>query len=77
MGIDLSPDPVFGLALQVADEEKFPLALGFESLDPFLSQQTQFIFFFSQPYRRMGVTTDFLELKLACEADDVPPLDTV
>ena len=35
MGVDLVPDQVFGLALQVADTEKFPLALGFESLDPF------------------------------------------
>ena len=35
MGVDFAPDPVFGLALQEADAEKFPLALGFESLDPF------------------------------------------
>ena len=44
MGVDLAPDQVFGLALQVADTEKFPLALGFESLDPFLSQQTRSMF---------------------------------
>ena len=33
---DLALHPVFGLVLQVGDVEKFPQALGFESLDPFL-----------------------------------------
>ena len=34
--VDLVPHPVVGLVLQVGDAEKFPLTLGFESLDPFL-----------------------------------------
>ena len=41
---DLAPHPVVGLVLQVGDAEKFPQALGCESLDPFLSF---FFFFFS------------------------------
>ena len=33
--VDLAPHPVVGLALQVEDTEKFPQALGFESLGLF------------------------------------------
>ena len=33
--VDLTPRPAAGLVLQVGDTEKFPQALGFESLDPF------------------------------------------
>ena len=33
--VDLAPHPVVGLVLQVGDAEKFPQALGFESLDRF------------------------------------------
>ena len=33
--VDLAPHPVVGLVLQVGDAEKFPHALGFESLDLF------------------------------------------
>ena len=33
---DLAPHPVVGVVLQVEDAETFPLALGFENLDPFL-----------------------------------------
>ena len=33
--VDLSLHPVGGIVLQVGDTEKFPHALGFESLDPF------------------------------------------
>ena len=33
MGVDFASHPVVGLVLQVEDAEKFPLALGFESLD--------------------------------------------
>ena len=42
--VDLSQHPVVGLVLQVGDAEKFPQALGFESLDPFfrLSKQGQY-----------------------------------
>ena len=35
-GVDLALHPVVGLVLQVGDAEKFPQALGFEGLDPFL-----------------------------------------
>ena len=37
--MDLAPHPVVGLVLHVGDAEKFPQALGFESLDPFLQSQ--------------------------------------
>ena len=33
--VHLAPHPVVGLVLQVEGTEKFPRALGFESLDPF------------------------------------------
>ena len=33
--VDHAPHPVVGLLLQVEDAEKFPHALGFESLDSF------------------------------------------
>ena len=35
MEVDLALHPVVGRVLQVGDTEKFPHALGFESLDPF------------------------------------------
>ena len=38
-GVDLAPNPVVGLVLQVGDTEKFPRALGFESLDHFFQNQ--------------------------------------
>ena len=34
--VALVPHPVVGLVLQVGDAEKFPQALGFKSLHPFL-----------------------------------------
>ena len=36
-GVDLAPHPVVGLVLQAEDAEKFPQALGFEILDPFVT----------------------------------------
>ena len=33
-GVDLAPQPVVGLMLQLVDAEKFPPALGLEDLDP-------------------------------------------
>ena len=33
--VDLAPHPVAGLVLQVRDADRFPRALGFESLGPF------------------------------------------
>ena len=41
MGVDLAPHPVVGLVLQAGDAEKFPQALGFEGLDPFLGVSKQ------------------------------------
>ena len=35
---DLALHPVIGLVLQEGDTEKFPLALGSEALNPFLSE---------------------------------------
>ena len=35
--VDLSPHPVVGLVLQAGDGEKFPKALGIESVDPLQS----------------------------------------
>ena len=40
-GVDLAPRPIVDLVLQVGDAEKFPQALGFESLDPFLRVSEQ------------------------------------
>ena len=76
MGVDFAPDPVFGLALQEADAEKFPLALGFESLGPFFpSQQTRSMFH----SHRNGWWGDkrLIELELAWKVDYVASLDTV
>ena len=39
--VDLAPHPVVGVVLQVEDAETFPLALGFENLDPFLRVSKQ------------------------------------
>ena len=50
-GDDLAPHPVVGLVLQVGVAEKFPLSIGFESLDPFLS-----FFFFSESASRVHVS---------------------
>ena len=41
MGLSLAPHPVVGLVLQVGDAKKFPQALGFQSLDPFLKVSKQ------------------------------------
>ena len=38
---DRAPHPVVGLVLQVGDAEKFPQALGFRRLDPFLRVSKQ------------------------------------
>ena len=39
--VDLAPHPVVGLVFQVGDTEKFPHALGFESLDPFFQSASR------------------------------------
>ena len=39
MEVDLAMHPAIGLSLQVEEVEKFPQAVGLESLDPYRSQQ--------------------------------------
>ena len=41
MEVDLAPHPVVGPVFQVGDVEKFPKALGFESLDRFFPVSKQ------------------------------------
>ena len=73
---DLPSHPVVGLVFQVGDAEKFPSALGFESMDPFFlqSQQARSIF-----YSRRTRCSDkrLAEIELACKADGVPLPDPV
>ena len=38
-GVDLASHPVIVFVFQIEDAEKFPQALGFESLDPFFQSQ--------------------------------------
>ena len=54
--VDLTPQPVVGLMLQVGGAEKFPQALDFESLDASFSVSKQV--HVSQALRRMQVTRD-------------------
>ena len=74
-GTGLAPHLVVGLVLQVGDAEKFPHALGFESLDAF---------FFSprisrvSPYLRAVVEDEGdKRLGFVSEADGVAPPDPV
>ena len=46
--VDLAPHPVVALVYQVGNAEKFPRALGFESLDPFLRVSKQESMYHSQ-----------------------------
>ena len=39
--VDLAPHQVVGIVLKVGDAEKFPQALGFESLDPFFESASR------------------------------------
>ena len=67
---DLALHSDVGLVLQEGDAEKFPQALGFESLDPFFqSQQAGSIFH--------SVEEELVQLELACDADGVAPPDPV
>ena len=67
---DLAPHPVVGLVLQVGDVEKFPQALGFESLDPFSKVSMQSPCF-------KATEEDGGKLELACKADGIAPPDPV
>ena len=69
-GVDLAPHPVVGLALQVGNAEKFPQALGFESLHPSLRVSKQGPCFTAI---EDGGDKRLVEPELACEADGVAP----
>ena len=77
--VDLAPHPVVGLVLQVGDAEKFPQALGFNGLDPFV-----FVFWsvskqspcFTAVEQEEGVLR-LVQIELACEVDGVAPPDPV
>ena len=73
--VDLAPQPVVGLVLQVGDAEKFPQALGYERLDPFyrVSKQGQCF----TAVEENGGDNRLIQLKLACEADGTAPPDLV
>ena len=67
--VDLAPHSVVGLVFQAGDTEKFPLALRLESLDLSLGITKRI------PYLKVikenGSDKGLVQLKLACEADDV------
>ena len=68
--VDLAPHPIFGLVLQVGNAEKFPQALGFESLHPSLRVSKQGPCFTAI---EDGGDKRLVEPELACEADGVAP----
>ena len=71
-GAVLAPHPVVGLVLQVGDAEKFPQALGFESLDPSFRVSEQGPC--TTAVEEDGSGKKLRELEHACEADgDAPP----
>ena len=74
--VDLAPHPVAGLVLQAGDTEKFPQALGFESLGPFFQNQRAGAMFHSH---RGGWRDDkrLVQLELAHKADGAELLDPV
>ena len=72
-GVDLAPHPVVGFVLQAGDAEKFPQALGFESLDPFFRVNKQSPCFTA--IEEEGGEKRLVEL--ACEADGVALPDPV
>ena len=69
--VDLAPHAIVGLVIQVAEVEKFPQALGFESLDPFfflrISEQGPCFTAIEED----RVDKRLVQLELACEADGV------
>ena len=74
-GVDLAPHTVVGLVLLVGDVEKFPQALGFEGLDPFLRLRKQGPRF--PALEEDGGDVRLEQLELACKADGVAPPDPV
>ena len=69
--VDLAPNTVVGLVLQVGDAEKFPQVLGFESLDPIFRVSEQDPCFTAIEEDRGN--KKFVELELACKADGAAP----
>ena len=74
-GVDLAPHPVVGLVLQVGDVEKFPQALGFEGLDPFIRVSKQGPCFTT--IEEDGGGKRLVELERSCDADGIAPPDPV
>ena len=72
---DLAVHPDAGLVLQAGDVEKFPLALGFESLDPFLAVSKQGPCFTA--IEKNGGDKRLVELEFAYEVDGVAQLGLV
>ena len=72
---DLAPHPVVGLVLEEGDAEKFPQALGLESLDLLLRVSTQGLCFTAMKEDRSDKI--LVQFELACEADGVLPIDLV
>ena len=73
--VDLAPHPVVGLVLQAGDAEKFPRALGFKGLDPFLRDSKQSPCFTAM--QEDGGDKRLVELGLTCEACGVVLPDPV
>ena len=73
--VDLASHPVVGVVLQVGDAEKFPRALGFKILDPFLRASEQGPCFTA--VEEDGSDKRLVQLELPCEADGVASLDPV
>ena len=73
--VDLALHPVVGPLLQVGGAEKFPQALGFESLDPFFRGSKQGLCFTA--IEEDGGDKRLVQLELACKANSVAPPDPV
>ena len=67
----LAPHPVVDLVLQVGDVGKCPKALGFGSLDQFLTASKQGPCFTAT--EEDGGDQVFVEFELSCEVDGVAP----
>ena len=73
--VDLAPQPVVRLVLQVGDSEKFPQALGFESLEPSFGVSKQGPCFTAIEEDKGDKR--LVEPELACEANDIASPDSV
>ena len=69
--VDLAPHPVAGLVLQVRDADRFPQALGFESLGPFSRVSEQGPYFTA--IEEDGGDKRLIQVELACEANGIAP----